>query len=332
MPGDLSLDTFFREFTIVCVNSDETQRSFSTFMRKHLLLNGYSWIAALLLGLAAQTFATDLEAIVPVNSLPPAAGAFEMWPPKSEVRFSGTTLYQGTNLEGEVVLADVKAEQFSQITRIADGADEILEFHAVMSTRVPYFRIGSDAYENMGLDGQDTQFRVRVHNRNGQATGRFDLTLEYFSFMLRGHDDQGVYHDAIHVRNRIVAERSGWIEIIEMPNGKWVMKSELNVWPEGKIMPLNSDYFPSDKPAHLELRGQARELRILTITAYNEYRYLMMSDLGTNMAYGAEYSTGQCPLQWVPLKALQDQGTTVACIPPTDAILFRGTARPVAPP
>jgi len=46
------------------------------------------------------------------------------------------------NYSAEIVLADVKAEQFSQITRTAAGADEILEFHAVMSTRVPYFRIG----------------------------------------------------------------------------------------------------------------------------------------------------------------------------------------------
>ena len=293
------------------------------------------WLTAVVLSFANSVTATHLEAIVPNATLPPPAGTYEMWPPDSQVRFPGTFTYQGTNVayqgslvEGEIVLSEVKAGEFSNITRTVDGVDEMLEFHAMMSTRVPYFRVNDQADHDLALEGQDAGFKVRVHNRQGRTEGRFELTVESFSFALRSHDNKGVWSDAIQVRNRAVSSRSGWIEIAPLANGKWLMQSELDLWPEGRIVPLESPYFPADKPAHLELRGEARELRVLDVRAEDvKYRWIVLSDLGTNFTYGIDYSLGQSPLQWVPLQILQAQGSVLFCAPPAEAILFRGTAK-----
>ena len=114
-----------------------------------------------------------------------------------------------------------------------------------------------------------------------------------------------------------------------MSDSRWVMKSELNLWTEGKVVPFDTEYFPADHVAHLELAGLARSFKVLDIREDDQiYKWVMLSNVGTNNAYGVECSTSQAPSTWTAVNTLQHKEDEVFCRPPTNAILFRGVFRP----
>ena len=135
--------------------------------------------------------------------------------------------------------------------------------------------------------------------------------------------------DFVNVRNRTTTGPHGWIEITAMPDSRWVMKSELNLWTEGMVVPFDTEYFPADHSAHLELAGLARSFKVLDIREEDQiYKWVMLSNVGTNIAYSVECSTGQAPLTWTAVQTLQYKEDEVFCRPPTNSILFRGVSRP----
>lgn len=244
----------------------------------------------------STTFAAWPEAIAPTNTLPPPTGSYELWPPTARVTWAFNLVYEGTNFPCQFDLERLTAGSFSNVVRTVSGKDEVLDFDALMATRVPYMRLGEAEYEKMGLSDQVGHLRVRVAERAVRSNGWFALSVEAFSWTLRGHDDEGNYHDLIHVGLRDSVPSTGWIAITNLAGGETVMQSELVLQTDGAMVILATNRFaPVTGPIHLALRGNALTLQILSVamvTQDGESRLRIDNAvLGSNWRYGIEYST-----------------------------------------
>jgi hypothetical protein len=255
------------------------------------------------------------EAIAPTNSLPPAAGRYELWPPTARVQWAFTLdLGGGTNLPCQFDLERITIGPFSNVVRTVAADDLVLEFDAVMDTAVPYFRIGDDEEYNVYLFGQVGHLRVKVTDEAVRSNGWFSVSVESLSWTLQGHDDEGHYFDVINVRLRSSPPSTGWITVTNLPDGTSLMQSELALEAEGALVIVSTNYFaPVTGPIRLALRGTARALQFLAVASVmdeGESRLVFdNSYLGTNYQYGIEYTTNG--VAWQQFGYLDDWGNDV---------------------
>lgn len=252
----------------------------------------------------APSRAAGSESVVVTNTLPPVAGYYQLWPPTNLVRFQGSSIYHGTNAawDGMVLpfqfdLQAITAGDFTNITRTISGNDQVVDFDALMGTKLPYILLGTNELTQVGLDHQAGHFRIRIKERALRSTGRFDLVVEDFSWTFRTHDNAGVYSDFIHVQLQKSVASTGWINVESLTGGRFALQSEIVMNPEGAIVMVDTNYVsPVTGSFRLNLRGTARDLRILLGNlvcqngATNQFE-LYNSDLGTNYLYGLDYTT-----------------------------------------
>lgn len=239
------------------------------------------------------------EAIVPTNTLPPAAGTYLQWPPETTVKFNGSLNYQGTNYPAIFHLQEIEVGPFTNIVRTVAGNDLVLEFDAVMSTQVPYMELTQTILKNVALYNQIGHFRIRVLNGNTPTTNRLSLIMEALSWTYQAKSG-GQYYDFIHVRNATNRISTGWIETTSLPDGQYVMQSDLLVYPEGILLPppgtnppFEMDYVPAEQPpVRLVLKGIARTLQVLHMSREDDATlHLWNTYLGPQYSYGLEYTT-----------------------------------------
>jgi hypothetical protein len=237
------------------------------------------------------------EAIVPANSLPPAAGRFELWPPSAALaKWEFDIVYDGTNMPIKIHLNRIKAGSFTNIVSSVSGYDQILEFDALMETHVPLFRIGEWDEGQAALYGQVGHFRVRVVDGAKRSAGQFALVVESISWRYFAEDGEGNPVEAFHVRLLSTPTSTGWITVTNLPEGAAVMQSELLLYPEGAWFEVSTNYHPMvNAPLRMALRGTSRTLQILAVNCItngtNKLVVLENSTLGTNYQHGLEYTT-----------------------------------------
>lgn len=264
---------------------------------RHLFASPPALLCALGLCVAATASRGALpEAIVSTNSLPPAAGQYELWPPPARAIWDFDFPFDGTNMGCRIELERLKAGSFTNIVRSISGNDQILEFDATMETKVPVFLIGEWDEGQLALYDQLGHFRVRAAERAVRSNGWFALTVESISWSLLGYDDEGNPGGGFFVRLQNTPASTGWLTVTNLPDGSSVMQSELLLHLEGMWTEVTTNYHPTvSGPLRLALRGTSRTLEILftgwaTNTA-GPYLALINSSLGTNYQYGIEYTT-----------------------------------------
>lgn len=239
------------------------------------------------------------ESITPTNTLPPSAGAYVLWPPEAIVKFNGSLNYLGTNYPAIFHLKQIEVGPFTNIVRTVAGDDLVLEFDAAMSTRIPYVELTRTVLSNVALYNQTGHFRIRAVTCNTPTTNRLALIMESFSWTYQARTGQQ-YYDFISVRNATNRVSSGWIEITNLPAGQFVMQSELQVYPEGIVLPppgmnppFEMDYVPAeDSPVRLDLSGIARSLQILHYWREDDAKLKFWKTwMGPGYRYGVEIST-----------------------------------------
>ncbi len=236
------------------------------------------------------------EAIVPTNSLPPAAGRYELYPPSARAIWKFDIVFDGTNMPVEFQLQNIKAGTFKNIVCSVSGNDQVIDCDAIMQTRVPVWNIGDYVSPPMALYDQTGHLRLRVVDRALRATGLFSVVVEAFSWMLTGRDDEGNPGAFFHVRLQKAPVSTGWITVTNLPAGGAVMQSEIFLYPEGVWTEVSTNYYPTvSGPLRLVLRGASRTLQILSIervaSEVGERVWLDNSHLGTQYLHGVEYST-----------------------------------------
>ena len=235
------------------------------------------------------------EAIVPTNTLPPAAGTYLLRPPETTVKFNGTLAYQGTNYPTIFHLQQIEAGPFTNIVRSVAGNDLVLEFDAFMNTQIPYVNLVGTIGSNVALYDQIGHFRIRIKEGNAPATNRLTLIMEMFSWTYRAKNAQGEYFDFIYVRNSTNHISSGWIETTNLSASKYLMQSELLIYPEGIVLcpPFETDYVLAENvPVRLVLKGIARTLQVLHVARNEQGEFQMYSSyLGPGYRYGLDYTT-----------------------------------------
>ncbi len=255
------------------------------------LLGGLAFCSTTVIGRGALP-----EAIVPTNSLPPAAGRYELWPPPARAVWDFEFPIDGTNMSCRIELERLKAGPFTNIVRSTSGNDQILEFDAAMETQVPVFRVGPWDEGQMALYDQLGHFRVRVAERAVRSHGWFALTVESVSWSLLGYDDQGNPGGGFFVRLRSAPASTGWLTVTNLPDGSSVMQGELLLYPEGVWTEVTTNYHPTvSGPLRLALRGTSRTLEFLSVgwTTYRSKPYMEadISHLGTNYQLAVEFTT-----------------------------------------
>lgn len=252
------------------------------------------------------------EAIVPTNSLPPVAGTYALWPSDSTVVFDGTLRYLGTNYPVVFNLQEIEVGPFTNIQRSVSGKDLLLQFDATMATRVPYANMAGQVLTKVAIDGQTGHFRIRVKDAATPSTNHLSLILEMFSWTMKAKNSQGEYFDFIHVQNATNQVSRGWIETTPLQDGGYVMRSELQVFAEGRLLsPFDMDYTPSKPTIGLKLKGIARALQVLSFGCTEEGSFRVhSSSLGPRYHYGLDYSTNGT--DWVEFSVPTVYGDTVS--------------------
>ncbi len=291
--------------------------------RRSAVLSGV--FATLTLLLVMDASATLPEAIAPTNTLPPTAGTYVIWPPETLLKFDGTMNYLGTNYPTWFHLQQIEVGPFTNVVRTVDGNDLLLEFDAFMSTHIPYVNLAGTVLTNAALYDQTGHFRIRVHGGNTPVSNRLRLTLEAFSWTYQARMNE-VYYDFIHVRNQTNQVSSGWIEFTRLSDGSYVQQSELQIWPEGVMLPspgMNppfvSDYIPVENgPIRLVLKGISRTLEILHVACADEGKLQIHgSYLGPDYLYGLEYTTNGTA--WMEYTVPTGYGDSVSWFEDTEA-------------
>ncbi len=299
--------TSWRESDVMVLGGGSRRRVFPWTALLFCLLAGLWPVLPASAGVCGQP-----EAIVPTNSLPPAAGTYVLWPPDSAVVFDGTLRYLGTNYPVVFNLQEIEVGPFTNIQRSVSGKDLLLQFDATMATRVPYANMAGQVLTKVAIDGQTGHFRIRVIDAATPSTNHLSLILEMFSWTMKAKNSQGEYFDFIHVQNATNQVSRGWIETTPLQDGGYVMRSELQVFAEGRLLsPFDMDYTPSKPTIGLKLKGIARALQVLSFGCTEEGSFRVhSSSLGSRYLYGLDYSTNGT--DWVEFSVPTVYGDTVS--------------------